>query len=67
MNVNYYLEWIIARDRRRNLRRQVEQERLVRLARAGRESSGRAGRRARGLKVRTLWYRWGRFLAPNGR
>jgi NADPH:quinone reductase-like Zn-dependent oxidoreductase len=47
MYVNHYLEWIIARDRRRNLLRQVRQERLARLARAGRESSGKAGRRAK--------------------
>ena len=46
MNNGMDIEMIIAREKQRDLLRQAEQERLIRLARAGRETRVRAGRRA---------------------
>ena len=41
-------EWTVAREKQRDLLRQVEQYRLVRLARAGNRTRARAGPRAWG-------------------
>ena len=65
MRVNLHLEWLIARGKRRDLLRQMEQQRLVRLTRAGCETSGRAGRRAQRVKVWRLWHRVRDLLEPN--
>ena len=56
MHSSMTIESIIAREKRRDLLRQAEQDRLIHLAKAGRESGVKAGRRARGrLRIRMMW------------
>ena len=58
MQYNVILEANIAREKRRDLLRRVEQDRLLRLARAGCESGAKAGRPVRaGSKIRMMWRR----------
>jgi len=58
MQYSLIRESIIAQERHRDLLRQVEQERLVQLAKAGRESGAKTGRRPRvGPRVRMMWRR----------
>ena len=52
---NSTIEWMIAREKRRDLLRQAEQDRLVRLAEKGRKSRCRASRQARSrLSIRMM-------------
>lgn len=56
MHYSVIRESIVAQERHRDLLRQVEQERLVRLAKAGRDSGAKTGRRPRvGSRVRMMW------------
>jgi hypothetical protein len=51
-------ESVIAQEHRRDLLRQVGQDRLIRLAKAGRAPGAKAGRPARvGVRVRMMWRR----------
>ena len=56
MHNSVNVELSIAREKRRDLLCQVEQDRLIHLAKAGCESSVKAGRRAQGgLKIWMMW------------
>ena len=56
MEYSLIRESIIAREQRRDLLHQLEQDRLTRLARAGRKVDVKARRRPRGgLRFWTVW------------
>ena len=54
-NLNF--EWIVAREKRRDLLRQAAQNRLFHPAQTKGKSSIKADRRQGGLKVRMIWRR----------